>query len=106
MHARLPLVAHARAGRRVKRRLWRTPICGAVCMSQASANPGMCCAIKAQQVDHPATRLHLDGGQVLHVDGAVAGQARPEKQRDVVAPGHVRSVELAQLLAAELHDAP
>ena len=28
--------------RPVSLREWRTPICGAVCMSQASAKPGMC----------------------------------------------------------------
>ena len=48
--------------------------------------------------DRQMPRAQLDGGQVLDVNGAVAGQARPHEQRDVVAPGHERLLEELELV--------
>ena len=49
-------------------------------------------------------RAQLDRGQVLDVDGAVAGQPRPHEQGDVVAPGDERLLEELELLAAQRHE--
>ena len=69
-----------------RRRVWRIPICGAVVISQAFSKPGACARKQRRCADHAPPRLELDRGQVVDFDAAVAGQARAQEERDVVAP--------------------
>ena len=87
-----------------RRRLWRTPICGAPSMRYACSNPGACGPVDLEVPDHQLARAELDRRQVLHVDGAVAGQPRPHEERHLVAPAHERLLEEPEPLAAARHE--
>ena len=61
-------------------------------------------AVDLEMADRELARAQLDRGQVLDVDGAVAGQPRAHEQGDVVAPGHERLLEEFELRAAQRHE--
>ena len=60
--------------------------------------------VEVQVLGHEAVRADLDFGLVVDVERREARLARPHEQRDVVAPGHERPLESAQLLAAARHE--
>src|SRR5690606_31910819 len=65
---------------------------------------GRVAAEEVQVLDHAPPGFELDHAEVLDVEAAVARQARPHEDGDVVAPAHVRSVDEAELLTATGHE--
>ena len=90
--------------RPLRRRLWRTPICGAAQHQEGVGKARRRGPVDLEVADRELARAQLDRGQVLHVDGAVARQPRAHEQRHVVAPGHERLLEELELLAPERHE--
>src|SRR5262245_28380712 len=57
-------------------------------------------SVDFEVTDGELARAQLDRTQVVHIDGAVAGEPRPHEERNVVAPRDERLLEKSKLLAS------
>ena len=62
-------------------------------------------AIEVEMLRQEAMRADLDLGEIFDIDRRIAGEPRPQEQRDVIAPGGERPLEEpAARLAPTLHE--